>query len=93
MYRITSSVNKYHAPGGGAIEIVVRKILQLEGTISGNGRRSNFEYQGGGSGGSVIVIGDTIEGYGRIQVPVEMATVRLLCHMHLRRRTLPITNL
>ena len=52
-------------PGGGAIELIVAGTLQLDGTLSANGR--HFANHGGGAGGSIWIQAGSIAGSGTIR--------------------------
>ena len=54
--------------GGGVIKMKVSGKLKVDGTISANGAAGQQSYSGGGSGGSVWIETNLLQGYGRVQV-------------------------
>jgi RHS repeat-associated protein len=58
--------NSTGGPGGGAIKLNISGILTLYGLISANGGDAIGSQSGGGSGGSIYIITDTLSGYGSI---------------------------
>ena len=53
--------------GGGIIHLMISGTLKVDGTISVNGASGQQLYSGGGSGGSIWVETNLIQGYGRFQ--------------------------
>lgn len=47
--------------GGGAVKIVASDTLSIQGDITANGKNSSNLHSGAGSGGSIFLIGGTIE--------------------------------
>jgi len=54
------------ASGGGAVKIQAQR-LRVDGTISADASTNRTYMQGGGSGGSIYIIADVVEGNGTIR--------------------------
>lgn len=57
-----------HGVGGGILNITVETRMIVDGTISVNGNSHSDSSYGGGSGGSIWITTDEMEGHGVIQV-------------------------
>ena len=53
--------------GGGILKLTVSGIMAVEGTVTASGD-NGVSYGGGGSGGSILVIVNNLEGSGVIKV-------------------------
>jgi hypothetical protein len=63
---VGAGLNASSARGGGALELTVTGILQMDGLMSANGAVPATEAGGGGSGGSINLIVGTMAGAGSI---------------------------
>lgn len=53
--------------GGGVIKMKVSNKLKIDGSVIASGAAGQQSYSGGGSGGSVWIETNLIQGYGRVQ--------------------------
>ena len=54
--------------GGGKMKLHVNETLKVDGTIICNAQTATGHYGGGGSGGSIWIVANRIQGYGQVQV-------------------------
>lgn len=54
--------------GGGIFALYVNDTLDIEGTVRANGDRYGGSFAGGGSGGSILIKTNKLEGSGLVQV-------------------------
>ena len=57
----------FGGPGGGAINLVISGLLQVDGVISANGGNGNGEGGGGGAGGGIEITAGSLAGIGAIR--------------------------
>lgn len=54
--------------GGGIVNITVKGTMKIDGLISTDGENARKIYSGGGSGGSIWIKTNVMQGYGDITV-------------------------
>ena len=54
--------------GGGVIKMNIRGALKIDGTVHCDGEAGTSRQSGGGSGGSIWIDADLIQGYGTVRV-------------------------
>lgn len=68
LHFLKSLALRVYVTGGGILKLDIRKILQVEGSITANGKAGHTTNIAGGSGGAILINTMRLEGSGSIQV-------------------------